>query len=59
MGIKTDDLKKIQVGTAKSTYKDSLTEAMTLLSKDERVIFVGQQIVFPGNPMSSTLQNVS
>lgn len=59
MGIKKDDLKKIQVGNAKSTYKDSLTEAMTFLSEDERVIFVGQQIVFPGNPMSSTLQNVS
>ena len=59
MGIKNDDLKKIQVGDAKSTYKDSLTEAMTFLSQDERVIFVGQQIVFPGNPMSATLKNVS
>ena len=59
MGIEKDDLKKIQVGNAKSTYKDSLTEAMTFLSEDERVIFVGQQIVFPGNPMSATLKNVS
>tara|TARA_B100000029_G_scaffold135788_1_gene130276 strand:- start:20129 stop:20710 length:582 start_codon:yes stop_codon:yes gene_type:complete len=59
MDIKKDDLKNIQVGNAKSTYKDNLTDAMTFLSKDERVIFVGQQIVFPGNPMSSTLKNVT
>ena len=59
MGIEKDDLKKIQVGNAKSTYKDSLTEAMTFLSEDEIVIFVGQQNVFPGNPMSATLKNVS
>jgi len=43
----------------KSSYKDKLTEAMTMLSTDKRVIFVGQQIVFPGNPMSNTLSEVS
>lgn len=59
MSNKNKDLKNIQVGNPTSTYKDSLTDAMTLLSQDERVIFVGQQIVFPGNPMSSTLKNVS
>jgi len=38
-------------------YKDSLTDAMTLLAK-ENFIFVGQQIIYPGNPMSTTLGNV-
>ena len=39
-------------------YKDELTRAMTLLSEDDRTIFVGQQIVFPGNPMSRTVENI-
>ena len=42
----------------KSSYKDRLTDSMTMLSKDERVIFVGQQIVYAGNPMSNTLSEV-
>ena len=42
-----------------STYKDKLTEAMTYLGEQQDTIFIGQQIVFPGNPMSSTLVNVS
>jgi pyruvate/2-oxoglutarate/acetoin dehydrogenase E1 component len=40
------------------TYKDSLTSAMTKLGEREDTIFIGQQILFPGNPMSSTLINV-
>ena len=40
------------------TYKDALTEAMTKLGEKENVIFIGQQIVWPGNPMSGTLINV-
>jgi len=40
-------------------YKDALTEAMTNLSKLEDSVFIGQQIVFPGNPMSTTLGGVS
>lgn len=39
-------------------YKDSLTSAMTKLGEMENTIFLGQQILFPGNPMSSTLINV-
>jgi len=42
-----------------STYKDKLTEAMTYLGEQDNTIFIGQQIVYPGNPMSSTLVNVS
>ena len=41
------------------TYKDTLTEIMNNLSKDENVVFIGQQIVYRGNPMSTTLDDVS
>ena len=40
------------------TYKDKITEAMNLLAENERVIFLGQNIVYPGSIMSSTLQGV-
>lgn len=42
-----------------SPYKDALTAAMTFLGEQENTIFVGQQIVYAGNPMSTTLGNVS
>lgn len=42
-----------------SPYKDALTEAMTFLGEQDNVMFVGQQIVYAGNPMSTTLGNVS
>lgn len=42
-----------------STYKDKLTEAMTYLGEQDNTVFIGQQIVYPGNPMSATLINVS
>lgn len=41
-----------------SPYKDALTDAMTKLAQDENIVFVGQQIVYAGNPMSTTLTNV-
>lgn len=40
------------------TYKESLINAMTILGQKEDTIFIGQQIVYPGNPMSSTIINV-
>lgn len=40
-------------------YKDALTLAMTNLAELEDSVFIGQQIVFPGNPMSTTLGGVS
>ena len=40
------------------TYKDKLTEAMNLLAESERVIFLGQNIVYPGSIMSSSLQEI-
>ena len=39
-------------------YKDSLTISMTKLGKMDNTIFLGQQILFQGNPMSSTLVDV-
>lgn len=41
-----------------SVYKDALTEQMTYLSNLDNTIFVGQQIVYAGNPMSTTLGGV-
>lgn len=40
-------------------YKDALTEAMTFLGTKPDVVFIGQQIVYAGNPMSTTLTHVS
>ena len=42
-----------------SPYKGSLINAMTYLGNKDNTIFIGQQIVYAGNPMSTTLINVS
>lgn len=39
-------------------YKDALTIAMTNLAELEDSVFIGQQIVYQGNPMSTTLSGV-
>ena len=39
-------------------YKDSLTNVMTKLGEMDNTVFLGQQILFPGNPMSGTLIDV-
>lgn len=39
-------------------YKIALINAMTELAKMNDTIFIGQQIVYAGNPMSTTLDNV-
>ena len=39
-------------------YKDALTIAMTNLAELEDSVFIGQQIVYQGNPMSTTLGGV-
>ena len=36
-------------------YKDALTEAMKNLAELQDSVFIGQQIVYQGNPMSTTL----
>jgi pyruvate/2-oxoglutarate/acetoin dehydrogenase E1 component len=40
-------------------YKDALTDAMTFLGEKDNTVFIGQQIIYAGNPMSTTLGNVS
>jgi pyruvate/2-oxoglutarate/acetoin dehydrogenase E1 component len=44
--------------TQMTPYKDALTESMTFLGNRPNTIFVGQQIVYAGNPMSTTLGDV-
>lgn len=39
-------------------YKDALTNSMTFLGEKDNTIFIGQQVLFAGNPMSTTLGNV-
>ena len=39
-------------------YKKAISSAMTELGKADDVVFIGQQIVYPGNPMSTTLSDV-
>lgn len=41
-----------------TSYKDALTNSMSFLSQKPDTIFIGQQILFQGNPMSTTLTNV-
>ena len=40
-------------------YQAALTDAMTFLGEQSNVVFIGQQIVYAGNPMSTTLGNVA
>lgn len=40
------------------SYKDEITKAMEMLAEDERVIFIGQTILYPGNVIYGTLENV-
>jgi pyruvate/2-oxoglutarate/acetoin dehydrogenase E1 component len=39
-------------------YKKAISSAMAELGKADDVVFIGQQIVYPGNPMSTTLTDV-
>jgi pyruvate/2-oxoglutarate/acetoin dehydrogenase E1 component len=39
-------------------YVDALTEAMQLVMEDPSTIFIGQQIVYYGNPMSKTIEGL-
>ena len=42
----------------KNLYKNALTNAMTLLGQKEDTVFIGQQVLWQGNPMSTTLTEV-
>ena len=39
-------------------YKDALSNAMKLLSEKEDSVFIGQQVLWHGNPMSTTIGDV-
>ena len=39
-------------------YLDALTESMKLCMEDTSTIFIGQQIVYYGNPMSKTIEGL-
>lgn len=39
-------------------YLDALTESMKLCMEDPSTIFIGQQIVYYGNPMSKTIEGL-
>lgn len=39
-------------------YKDALTNSMTYLGQQNDTVFIGQQVLWQGNPMSTTLGNV-
>ena len=40
-------------------YLDSLSESMKLCMDDPSTIFIGQQIVYYGNPMSKTIERIT
>lgn len=40
------------------SYKDELTNAMTTLMDKPETVFIGQQIVYYGNPMSKTIEGL-
>lgn len=40
------------------SYRDEVAKAMEMLTRDERVIFLGQSIRYPGHVLYSTLENV-
>jgi pyruvate/2-oxoglutarate/acetoin dehydrogenase E1 component len=40
-------------------YKDALTNSMTYLGDKSDTVFIGQQILWHGNPMSTTIGNIS
>jgi pyruvate/2-oxoglutarate/acetoin dehydrogenase E1 component len=43
---------------SQSLYKDALTNAMTEIGKIDNTIFIGQQLLWHGNPMSTTVGEV-
>ena len=41
-----------------SLYKDALTNSMTFLGQQPNTVFIGQQVLWHGNPMSTTIGDV-
>lgn len=42
----------------KESYKNNLSKSMTELGEKDNTIFIGQQLLWYGNPMSSTIKDV-
>lgn len=40
-----------------SEYRDEIVKAMSMLAGDERVIFLGQSVCYPGHAMFNTLED--
>lgn len=40
------------------TYKDEIIKAMRLLAKDERTIFLGQSVAYPGSAIYETCKDI-
>ena len=41
------------------TYKSELIRSMKFLAKDQKTIFLGQSVAYPGNSMFNTLVGIS
>ena len=41
------------------TYKDEVIKAMELLAADERVLFLGQSVAYPGSVVYGTLEKIA
>ena len=41
-----------------SLYKDALTNSMTYLGRQPDTVFIGQQVIWHGNPMSTTIGEI-
>ena len=41
-----------------TSYKDALTNSMTYLSQQPDTVFIGQQVIWHGNPMSTTIGEI-
>jgi len=39
-------------------YKEQTKKAMEMLAKDERTIFIGQTVLYPGSPIHMSLENI-
>lgn len=42
----------------KMDYKEQTKKAMEILARDERVMFLGQTVCYPGSPMYGSLENI-
>lgn len=51
-------LKELNKRMGEGTYRGELTKAMNMLAEDHKVVFLGQSVVYPGNAIFGTLENI-